>query len=325
MKRWALPILILFFVALPSLVTAKYPLHLLIMVGIWSIAASSLNLILGYTGQGSLGHAAFFGIGAYTSALLMVKLGVSFWLALPSACIVAAFFGFLIGLPALRTRGSYFAIATLAFNIIVTIIIEHWEDFTQGGAGISGIPKPSPIPIPLVGRISFTSMAAQYYLVLFFLILTLFLIHRIIHSPEGKTYQAIRGGESLAESLGINTMAKKLTSFTVSAFFAGLAGTLYASYHGFISPDTTNFHIGFDLLIYLLVGGIATLAGPIIGAVIMTLIPESLQFLLEYRIIFYGGFLILVVIFLPRGLVGLWRASLWPRIKTWFPADRRRS
>jgi branched-chain amino acid transport system permease protein len=322
MKKWALPILILFFVALPVLVTGKYPLHLLIMVGIWSIAASSLNLILGYTGQGSLGHAAFFGIGAYASALLMVKLGVTFWLALPSACIVAAFFGFLIGLPALRTRGSYFAIATLAFNIIVTIIIEHWEDFTQGGAGISGIPKPSPILLPLVGKISFTSMAAQYYLVLFFLLVTLFLIHRIIQSPEGKTYQAIRGGESLAESLGINTMANKLASFTVSAFFAGLAGALYASYHGFISPDTTNFHIGFDLLIYLLVGGVATLPGPIIGAVIMTLLPESLQFLLEYRIIFYGGFLILIVIFLPRGLVGLWRTSGWPRIIKWFPRNQ---
>jgi branched-chain amino acid transport system permease protein len=325
MKKWSLLLLILFLAALPLWLTAKYPLHLLIMVGIWSIAASSLNLILGYTGQGSLGHAAFFGIGAYTSALLMIKLGFSFWLALPSACVVAGLFGFLIGLPALRTRGSYFAIATLAFNIIVTIIIEHWEDFTQGGAGISGIPKPHPIPLPLIGKIAFTTMAAQYYLVFFFLALTLFFIHRIVHSPVGKTYQAIRGGESLAESLCVNAMANKLVSFTVSAFFAGLAGSLYASYHGFISPDTTNFHIGFDLLIYLLVGGVATLPGPIIGAVIMTLIPESLQFLLEYRIIFYGGFLILVVIFLPRGLVGLWRVSLWPRIRMRFPANQRQT
>jgi branched-chain amino acid transport system permease protein len=194
MKKWALFILILILALLPLLITAKYPLHLLIMVGIWSIAASSLNLILGYTGQGSLGHAAFFGIGAYTSALLMIKLGFSFWLALPSACVVAALFGFLIGLPALRTRGSYFAIATLAFYIIVTILIEHWEDFTQGGAGISGIPKPHPIPLPLIGKITFTTMAAQYYLVFFFLALTLFFIHRIVHSPVGKTYQAIRGG-----------------------------------------------------------------------------------------------------------------------------------
>jgi len=161
----------------------------------------------------------------------------------------------------------------------------------------------------------FTSMAGQYYLVLFFLTLTLFLIYRIVNSPVGKTYMAIRGGEALAESLGVNPMWTKLVSFTTSSFFAGLAGALYASYHGFISPDTSNFHVGFDLLIYLLVGGVATLPGPIIGAIIMTIIPETLQFLLEYRIIFYGSFLIVVVIFLPRGLVGLWRSSIWPRVR----------
>lgn len=137
----------------------------------------------------------------------------------------------------------------------------------------------------------------------------------IVHSPVGRTYLAIRGSEALAESMGINSMWNKIVSFTVSAFFAGLAGALYASYHGFISPDTSNFHIGFDLLIYLLVGGAATMAGPIIGAFIMTLIPESLQFLLEYRIIFYGSFLIAVVIFLPRGLVGLWCSFIWPKIR----------
>ncbi len=315
MKKWGLYLLVTFFIILPFFVQAKYPLHLLIMIGIWSIAASSLNLILGFTGQASLGHAAFFGIGSYASALLMLKLGLSFWAALPLSSLIAAFFGFLIGLPALRTRGSYFAIATLGFNIIVTIIIEHWEGLTQGGAGISGIPKPVPLDIPFVGKISFTSMTSQYYLVLFFLAFTLLMIYRIVHSPVGRTYLAIRGSEPLSESLGINTMANKLVSFTTSAFFTGLAGALYASYHGFISPDTSNFHLGFDLLIFLLVGGVATLAGPIIGATIMTLIPESLQFLLEYRIIFYGGFLILVVIFLPRGLVGLWQTFLRSRLK----------
>ena len=315
MKKWPIFVILIFFICLPIFVQAKYPLHLLIMVGIWSIATSSLNLILGYTGQASLGHAAFFGIGAYASALLMIKIGFSFWLALPLASLVAALCGFLIGLPALRTRGSYFAIATLGFKLIVTIIIEHWEDFTQGGAGISGIPKADPIPLPFLGEVAFTTITGQYYLVLFFLTLTLFFIYRIVHSPVGRTYLAIRGSEALAESMGINSMWNKIVSFTVSAFFAGLAGALYASYHGFISPDTSNFHIGFDLLIYLLVGGVATMAGPIIGAFIMTLIPESLQFLLEYRIILYGSFLIVVVIFLPRGLVGLWCSSIWPRMK----------
>jgi len=315
MKKWAIIVVLIFLISLPLFVQAQYPLHLLIMVGIWSIAASSLNLILGYTGQASLGHAAFFGIGAYASALLMIRAGFSFWLAMPLASLIAAVFGFLIGLPALRTRGGYFAIATLGFNLIVTILIDHWEALTQGGAGISGIPKPDPLPVPFVGKVAFTTMAAQYYLILFFLFVTLFLTYRIVHSLVGKTYLAIRGSEALAESLGINSMWNKIVSFTVSSFFAGLAGALYASYHGFISPDTSNFHISFDLLIYLLVGGVATLPGPIIGAVIMTILPETLQFLLEYRIIFYGSFLIVIVIFLPRGLVGLWRSSLWPRIR----------
>lgn len=315
MKKWIILSLLVLLICLPLFVTAKYPLHLLIMVGIWSIAASSLNLILGYTGQASLGHAAFFGIGAYASALLMIKVGLSFWLALPAASLIAALFGFLIGLPALRTRGSYFAIATLGFNIIVTIIIEHWDDFTQGGAGISGIPKPDSLPLPFLGKVDFATLSGQYYLVFFFLFLTLFSIHRIVNSPVGKIYLAIRGGELLAESLGVNPMWNKLVSFSTSAFFAGLAGALYGSYQGFISPDTSNFHIGFDLLIYLLVGGVATIPGPIIGAIIMTIIPEILQFLLEYRIIFYGSFLIVVVIFLPRGLVGLWRSSIWPKVK----------
>ena len=315
MKKWIILSLLVLLICLPLFITDKYPLHLLIMVGIWSIAASSLNLILGYTGQASLGHAAFFGIGAYASALLMIKIGFSFWLALPAASLIAALFGFLIGLPALRTRGSYFAIATLGFNIIVTIIIEHWDDFTQGGAGISGIPKPDSIPLPFIGKIDFTTLSGQYYLVFFFLFLTLFFINRIVNSPVGKTYMAIRGGELLAESLGVNPMWNKLVSFSASAFFAGLSGALYGSYQGFISPDTSNFHIGFDLLIFLLVGGVATIPGPIIGAIIMTIIPEALQFLLEYRIIFYGSFLIVVVIFLPRGLVGLWRSSIWPMVR----------
>jgi branched-chain amino acid transport system permease protein len=314
MKKVLIIILLLFFIALPLVVRADYPLHLLIMVGIWSIAASGLNLILGYTGQAPFGHAAFFGIGAYASALLMIKFGLSFWLALPLACVAAAFFGLLIGLPALRTRGSYFAIATLCFNIIVTIIIEHWEDLTQGGTGISGIPKPAPLDLPFLGKVTFATVSAQYYLVLFFLFLTLLVISRIVHSPVGLTYQAIRGGEPLADSLGINTKRNKLASFVTSAFFAGLAGALYASYQGFISPETSSYHIGFDLLIYLLVGGVATLSGPILGAFIMTLLPEFLQSIIEYRIIIYGGFLILVVIFIPRGLVGLWQSLVWSRV-----------
>ena len=194
-------------VIIPQVVTNKYYMNILIMSGIWSIVALSLNLILGYTGQVNLAHGAFFGIGAYASALLMLKLNMNFWLALPLAAAIAGFFGFLIGLPALRTRGSYFAIGTLCFNIIVTLIVDRWEGLTEGARGLMGIPGPSPIPLPWGGEITFNTMAAQYYLVLCFLLLTIFVLRRIIQSLVGRTFRAIRGNEELAEAVGIHADA----------------------------------------------------------------------------------------------------------------------
>ncbi len=290
--------------ALPLFITNKYYLNILIMSGIWSIVALSLNLILGYTGQVNLAHGAFFGIGAYASALLMLKLHLNFWLALPLASAVAGFFGLLIGLPALRTRGSYFAIGTMCFNIIVTLIVDRWEGLTEGARGLMGIPGPAPIPLPGGGEIAFKTQAAQYYLVLAFLLLTLFVLRRVMHSLVGRTFRAIRGNEELAEAVGIHPMKTKLLSFTISCFFAGVGGVLYASYIGFLSPELTDYHVSFDALIYIMIGGVGTLAGPIIGTLLIVTLPETLHVAAEYRLLFYGLILIFMIIYLPRGIMG---------------------
>ena len=303
-RKWLILAVLVIAVIIPQVVTNKYYMNILIMSGIWSIVALSLNLILGYTGQVNLAHGAFFGIGAYASALLMLKLKLGFWLALPFAAAIAGFFGFLIGLPALRTRGSYFAIGTLCFNIIVTLIVDRWEGLTEGARGLMGIPGPGPIPLPWGGEISFKTMAAQYYLVLCFLLLTIFVLRRIIQSLVGRTFRAIRGNEELAEAVGISAMKTKLLSFTISCFFAGVGGVLYASYIGFLSPELTDYHVSFDALIYVMIGGVGTIVGPIIGTLLIVTIPEMLHIAAEFRLLLYGLILIVMIIYLPRGIVG---------------------
>jgi branched-chain amino acid transport system permease protein len=303
-RKWLILTILVIAVIIPLVVTNKYYMNILIMSGIWSIVALSLNLILGYTGQVNLAHGAFFGIGAYASALMMLKLNMNFWLALPLAAAIAGFFGFLIGLPALRTRGSYFAIGTLCFNIIVTLIVDRSEGLTEGARGLMGIPGPSPIPLPWAGEITFKTMAAQYYLVLAFLFLTIFVFRRIIQSLVGRTFRAIRGNEELAEAVGIQPMRTKILSFTVSCFFAGIGGVLYASYIGFLSPEITDYHVSFDSLIYVMIGGVGTIVGPIIGTLLIVTIPETLHIAAEFRLLLYGLLLIIMIIYLPRGIVG---------------------
>ena len=286
--------------ALPCLITNRYYFQIIIMGCLFSITTLSLNLILGYTGQASLAHAGFFGIGAYGVALL-TKAGISFWLALPLSALLAALIGFLIGLPTLRTRGSYFAISTMCFGVIISIVAGNWIELTGGHNGVVGIPLPNPLSLPLIGSLGFQTQAAQYYLVLAFLLLTLLIMHRLVFSLLGLSFMAIRNNEVLAGSVGINTFAGKILSFVVANFFAGLAGGIYASLMGTISPTTASLELTFNWLIFLLLGGAATLAGPIIGAFVIPVLMEYLQFLAEYRLIIFGALLIVVIIYFPRG------------------------
>ncbi len=288
---------------LPLYVPDPYIFQLIIMGSLFAIATCSMNLIIGFTGQASLAHGAFFGIGAYGVAI-MTKAGLVFWLALPLAALISTGVGLLVGLPSLRTKGHYFAIVTLCFGIILWIVAGNWIDLTGGHNGIFGIPQPTAIPIPFVGPIEFFDQTPQYYLALVFLLLTLFVLHRLIYSIYGLTFMAIRNNEALADAVGINPFTTKLVSFLAGNFIAGMAGGIYASLIGAVSPSVASHLLTFNFLIYVILGGIATLSGSVIGAFAIPILMEFMQFLGDYRVLIFGALLVVVIIYFPQGFVG---------------------
>ncbi len=313
-NNWFYLLVLVVALLVPLFITNRYHSQVITMSCLFAIGALSLNLILGYTGQASLAHGGFFAIGAYGVAILTHTYGWNFWIALPAGALLSALIGFLVGMPALRTRGSYFAIATMCLGEIIHLIAGNWMEVTGGHNGIVGIPLPSPITIPGVGQLTFQSQAAQYYLVLFFLLLTLFVMYRVVNSLRGRTFLATAINEDLAEAVGINTFRAKLLSFVVGNFFAGLAGGIYASLIGSISPSVASIAMTFNFLMYVLLGGVTTLAGPIIGAFVMPILMENLQALKQFQMIIYGVLLIVVIIYFPRGFMGGY-ASLRDKLK----------
>ena len=293
--------------ALPLVITNRYYSQVITMSLLFAIGALSLNLILGFTGQASLAHGGFFAIGAYGVAILTYTLGWNFWIALPASALLSGLIGLLVGMPTLRTRGAYFAIATLCLSEIIYLIAGNWMELTGGHNGIVGIPVPSPINIPGLGQLKFDTQISQYYLVLFFLLLTLFVMYRLTKSLRGMTFLATAINEDLSEAVGINIFRTKLLSFVVSNFFVGLAGGIYASLIGSISPSVASVAMTFNFLMYVLLGGITTLAGPIIGAFIIPVLLEYLQFLQDYQMILFGLLLIIVIIYFPSGFMGLYK------------------
>lgn len=312
--NWFYLLILVIALVVPFFITNRYYSQVITMSCLFAIGALSLNLIMGYTGQASLAHGGFFAIGAYGVAVLTHTLGWNFWLALPAAALLSALLGFLVGMPALRTRGSYFAITTLCLGEIIYLVAGNWIELTGGHNGIVGIPVPSPIVIPGIGTLTFGTQIAQYYLVLFFLLLTLFVMNRLVKSLKGLTFMSIRNNEDLAEAVGINTFRTKLLSFVIANFFAALAGGIYASLIGSISPSVASVAMTFNFLMYALLGGIATLAGPILGAFVIPILMEYLQFLQDFQMILFGTMLIIVIIYFPRGFMGLF-ATLRDKLK----------
>ena len=288
----------------PLFITGDYARHLMVMCGIWVISSMGLNLILGYVGQLNLAHGTFFGIGAYATALLIQALGFSFWLALPVGCLITATLGFLTGLPTLRTKGHYFPIATMCLGIAIYYVVARWDAVTGGASGLFGLPRPDSISLPLVGEISFGSTIACYYLVLAFVLLTLLVISRFTSSLVGKRLAAIRGNDNLAQSVGINTMRDKVIFLSISTLIAGLAGGLYAAYMGSLMAEQAHFLGSFEMLLNVMIGGVGTLAGPIIGGILLPILTEMLHFLGGLRLVVYGILLILIMGFLPQGIAG---------------------
>lgn len=306
MRRTTLPWLAggLVAVAVPFVVTNNYLFHLIIIAVIWSILATSLNLVLGFTGLLSLAHGAFFGLGAYTSALLVTKAEWNFWATIPPAMAVAALFGAVLGLLTLRLSEHYFAISTLSFGIVVSLVLEKWDDLTEGPRGISSIPAPSPINLFGWGEISFESNVAKYYLSLAALALCLLFVWRLVRSPIGRAFESIRQNELLACCLGVDLVFYKLLAFALSAAMAGLAGVLYGVYITYINPIDAGLWNGFYAVMYIVIGGIGTFAGPIVGTLFLVTLPELLRRFQDYRLLLLGVLLILTITFLPQGIVG---------------------
>lgn len=296
---------------LPLVVRDPYWQHFMVMTCIYVISASAMNLLLGFTGQLNLGHGTFFGIGAYATALLIQKAGFPFWMALPGGCLFTAVLGIVTGIPTLRTRGHYFPIATMCLGLAIYYVIARWDELTGGARGIFGLPRPEPIPAPFFGQISFESTAACYYLVLLFAVITLGIITAIVRYMSGRRLVAVRDNEMLAQAVGINTMREKVVCFAVSTFFAGLAGGLYAGYMGTLMAEQAHFLVSFEVLLYVMIGGVGTIAGPVFGAATVYYLIDLLHAMGEFRLIIFGVILILCMRYMPFGLMGLVRAIMY--------------
>ncbi len=284
---------------LPWWLASPYLLHVAILTGLFAILALSLNLLLGYTGQLSLGHAAFFGIGAYTSALLALRLDWSFWAALPCAAAAAGLAGFLIGRLALKLRGAYFVLVSISFAGVVSLVSVNWMELTNGPLGLPGVPAPA------LGPWSLRSKDAYYYLVLACVAFAVLVCRRLVDSRVGRALVALRENEPLAESVGVDVTHYLVLAAVASAALAGMAGSLYAHYIRFVSPEVFLFSYTVTMVIMVVAGGKGTLAGPLVGAVLFTALPEALREATswQWQTLAYGVLLILLVFFLPRGIV----------------------
>ncbi|MDS0527949.1 branched-chain amino acid ABC transporter permease [Clostridium sp. SHJSY1] len=259
---------------------------------IYIILAVSLNLIVGFTGQLSLGHAGFMSIGSYISAVITTKAHMPFIISIIIGAVVACIFAALIGYPTLKLTGDYFAITTLAFGEIIRIIIMN-IDAIGGARGLSGIPKKTTFTVAFI-----------------FMILTVIVIYNIIHSSQGRAMLSVRENEIAAQSMGINAFKYKMMAFIIGAFFAGIAGGLYSHYMSYIQPTTFDFNQSINYLTYVVFGGMGSLSGSVIATVVLTFLPELLRGLGEFRMIIYPLALIILMLFRPQGLFGNKELSL---------------
>ena len=292
---------ILVLLLLPHFLSTYY-LGLVIQMMIFALFAMSLDLLIGYTGMASLGHAAYFGVAAYATGLLALKLGWSVWLVLPAGLLVAALTATLFGFLALRTRGSYFLMITLALSQVVWGIAFGWRSLTGGDDGLPEVPRPN-LGLPW----SLTDETPFYYFVLFCIGVGTFLLIRIVSSPFGFALRGIRESETRMLSLGYNVWRYKLAVFVLAATFAGLAGCLYVYYNRFVSPDYLQVVRSAEVLLMVILGGAGTLLGPAIGAALIVLLDNVVSTYTERWLLVLGIIYVVVALFAPRGVVGFLR------------------
>ncbi|MEG6615535.1 branched-chain amino acid ABC transporter permease [Peptococcaceae bacterium 1198_IL3148] len=263
-----------------------YYMQVLTLLGIYIIAALGLNLITGVTGQFSFGHAAFLAIGAYGAAILTVKFQIPFYVALLAGGLMAAFFGVVIGFPALRLTGDYLGIVTLGFGEIIRVVFLNLE-ITGGALGLAGIARNS-------------SITVVYVLV----VITIIIMYYLQSSRFGRALIAIREDEIAAETMGVNISVYKIKAFAIGCFFAGVAGGLYAHLLQYLNPTDFGFAKSFELLCFVVLGGLGSIPGVVLGTTILTMAPEFLRSMSDYRMMIYGALMVIMMIFRPHGLLG---------------------
>jgi branched-chain amino acid transport system permease protein len=325
LSRWAALAVLAAFASVPLWLGNLYFLHVLIVMGIFIIAAMSLNLLLGFTGQLSLGHVAFFGIGAYASALVSlgfevhltddVAIGIGpkpVWLAMLVAIAIAGLAGYAIGRLAFKVRGAYFVIVSISFAEVVRLVAVNWVELTQGPMALNNIPFLR-LGLPGLFELSFLRKPAYYYLVLVAALVTYVVILRLVRSPAGRAMIALRENESLAVSVGIDVTRYLVLATVVSAAMAGAAGALYAHYVRIVDPDIFLFIYTVTMVIMVITGGKGTFAGPVVGGLIFGIVPEVLRAFAiepETQWIAFGVLMIAIVFLLPQGIV--------PAVRDWW-------
>lgn len=279
----------------------QHYIDIMIFVGIFSLVTIGLSLLMGYAGQISLGHAAFFGIGAYTSAVLTGKFGFHPWVAFLLGILLTAVVAYLVGVPSLKLRGHYLAMATLGFGIIIFIVFNEWDTMTSGPSGFSDIPG-----ISIAGYDLDTDIKYYGFVWIIVILVLLFSIN-VIHSRIGRAFRSIHGSENAANAMGVNTSKYKVQIFVMSAVYASIGGSLYTHYMNFLSPSSFSLFFSIKLVIMVILGGgMANIWGAILGTWALTLLgAEWLHFLEEFEFLAYGAILLSMTIFLPRGLIGL--------------------
>lgn len=325
--RIGLGVFLILFLFLAPLVVSSYMLYVLNTIGIAAIAALGLNILVGYTGQISLGHGAFFGVGAYAAAILATRLGVSFYVAIPAAGVVTALVGMIFGIPSGRLKGLYLTIATLAGQFIIEYVLIHWDSLTKGTMGIT-------IPAAKIFQWEIVGDRAFFYLIFISLILTTWFAVNIMRSKYGRAFIAIRDNDRAAEGMGIPIFKYKLLSFAISSFYAGFAGALWAYYMVSITAEPFNLSLSVEYIAMVIIGGMGNIPGAIFGATFITLLNELLRYITgllmnigivtssglnmaPLREFVFGLAIVLFILFEPRGLAELWRIlrssfRLWP-------------
>ena len=297
-QRLSIVMALLLLLAVLPLGMNNYFVDVLTQAGTYVVLALGLNIVVGMAGLLDLGYIAFYAIGAYTYALLSTKLGVSFWVGLPAGGLAAALFGVALGVITLRLRGDYLAIVTLGFIQIVHLVLNNWDSVTNGPNGILNIGRPA------LGEFVFSRPIHFYYLILMIVLLAVFAVNRLNRSRIGRAWIAIREDEVAAQAMGVDTTRMKILAFALGAAWAGIAGVFFAGKFAFISPESFTFFESVIVLSMVVLGGMGSIPGVILGALIIVILPEVLREFAGYRMLVFGAALVLMMIFRPQGIIG---------------------